>query len=464
MSEQATKTKKKFEVPHSLIIILAVMLLTAVLTYIIPAGTYDRTVSESGQTVVDPESFHYVERSPVNPIGVLGLVFQGLTDAQGIIFALMCCGGGLGIVLSTGMFQGAAGTMGRRVKGKEWVVIASLMTIFALLCIPINLNNFIPFAPLGLVIAAALGMDAIVGISIIMLGGAVGFSCGAMNLSNTGTAQSIAELPTFSGIEYRLFCMIPFLITAIFYVVRYANRIKKDPTKSYVYGLDLGTDASLEKIPEFTKRHIPVAVVTAIGIGTMIYLALTGEAGNQTTATIFIYMGLAAGIVYGMKPNDICKEFIKGLKSMAGTSMMIGFAYTIAIILTDGNIMDTVVHALAGVLSYIPHIFQAPAMFIMHIIINLLITSGSGQAAASMPIMVPVADLLGMSRQTAVLAFNFGDGFCNNILPHATATMGFVGAAGIPFGRWFSYAIKLFLLWVVVGCILLMLATVIGYS
>ena len=148
---------------------------------------------------------------------------------------------------------------------------------------------------------------------------------------------------------------------------------------------------------------------------------------------------------------------------MASTSMMIGFAYGITQILGDGGIMDTIVYNLAKLLNYVPRLFQAPVMFLMHIIINFFVTSGSGQAATTMPIMVPVADLVGMSRQTAVLAFNFGDGFCNFILPHAAATMGFVGAGNIPFTRWFKFAIKLFGIWVIIGCLLLMLAAVIGY-
>lgn len=338
------------------------------------------------------------------------------------------------------------------------------MTIFAILCIPINLNTFIPLAPLGLVIAASLGMDAIVGISCIMLGGAVGFSCGAMNLSNTGTAQSIAELPTFSGMPYRLLCMVPFLIVTILYVTRYGNMIKKDPKKSYVYGMNLGNDVSLSEIPEFTKKHIPVAIITAAGIGILIALAIQGKMSNASASTLFIYTGLFAGLAYKIKPNDLCKNFVNGMKSMAPTAGMIGFAYGITIVLTKGQIMDTIVHSLAGVLNYVPAILQGPAMFLMHIVINLFITSGSGQAAASMPIMVPVADLVGMNRQIAVLAFNFGDGFCNNILPHAAATMGFVGVAGIPFACWFRYMIKLFAIWVTVGIILLMIAQMIGYA
>ncbi len=178
-------------------------------------------------------------------------------------------------------------------------------------------------------------------------------------------------------------------------------------------------------------------------------------------ATIFMYL---VGLSYRMSPNEICKEFMNGVKSMCGTAMMIGFAYVISVILTKGQVLDTIVNFLAGILIYVPKLIQAPLMFYAHIIINLFITSGSGQAATTMPIFVPVADLVGMTRQTAVLAFNFGDGFCNFILPHAAATMGFVGALGIPFGKWFKYAIKLFAIWVVIGSILLMIATVMNYS
>ena len=440
------------------------MVLAAILTWIVPAGEYARITNEAGQTVVDPNSFTYVEKSPVNPLSVLKYVFDGMTNARGIIFSLMLSGGGLGIVLGTGMFQAAASTLGQKVKGKETVVIALIMGLFAILCVPINLNTFIPLAPLGLVAAAALGFDAIVGVSLIMLGGAVGFSCGAMNLSNTGTAQTIAELPIFSGMWYRLVCMIPFYLVAVWYVSRYAKRIKEDPTKSYVYGVDLGTNYDLDKMPKWEKKHIPVAVIVVIGIGYLIYMAIQGTMSNSTASALFLNMGVLCGLVSKMNLEDMNKSFMDGMKGMAATATLIGFAYSISLILQDGKIMDTLVHALAGLLNLFPNVLAAPAMFLMNILVNFLITSGSGQAATVMPIFVPVADLVGISRQTAVLAFNFGDGFCNNILPHAAATMGFVGAAGIPFGKWFSYMIKLFLLWIVVGCVMLMIATVIGYA
>lgn len=376
MNNSKTKGKKKFEVPHSLAIIIFAMLLASLLTYIIPAGSYDRITNEAGQTVVDPNSFSYVKASPVNPLSIFKYVFTGLEKAKSIIFVLMAAGGGMGIVLSTGMFQGAAASLAQKAKGKEWVVVVFLMTLFALLCIPINLNTFIPFSTLGVMVAASLNMDAIVGISIVMLGGAVGFSCGAMNLSNTGTAQMVAELDLFSGMGYRLFCMIPFLIVTIGYVLWYAKKVKEDPKNSYLYGLELegSKDFNENEIPQFTKEHIPVAVVAAIGIGYMIYVAIFKQLTNEVSAGIFIYMGFAAGLAYKMSLNKICDEFLKGAKGMAGTAMMLGFAYVIGVILTEGNVMDTVVNALAGALAYVPAILQAPAMFIMHIIINFFIT------------------------------------------------------------------------------------------
>ena len=456
--------KKTFEVPHSLAIIFLAMVLASILTYIIPGGSFERVVNEAGKTVVVPGSFHYTEKTPVHLFSILDYVFDGLKSAGEIIFALLCSGGGLGIVLSTGMFQGAACTLSQKAKGREWVVITFLMAVFAVLCIPINLNYFIPFASLGIVIALAMGYDTIVGISIIMLGGAVGFSCGAMNLPNTGTAQGIAELPTFSGMGSRLFCMLPFFIVTVIYVLHYANRIKNDPSKSYTYGTKLEIDhASIDQLPKFERKHIPVAIVVCLSIGYMIWTAIFSSLSFKSSAAIFLYMGLLSGIVYRMPVNDICRQFIGGVKGMASTGILLGFAYAISGILSKGNVMDTVVNMLANALNYFPRMFQAPAMFLMHIIINLFVTSGSGQAAVTMPVFIPVADLVGMSRQTAVLAFNFGDGFCNFILPHAAATMGFVGLANIPFTKWFLYAAKLFLIWVVVGIILLMAATMIGY-
>jgi len=183
-------------------------------------------------------------------------------------------------------------------------------------------------------------------------------------------------------------------------------------------------EINTDNIPTFEKKHIPVAIVLTVCFAYMMYLGVRGKITLKVSGTLFIYMGFLAGVASRMNPNKMSKVFVKGAKGMAGTAMMIGFAYGITKILNAGGIMDTIVYNLAQILNYVPRIFQAPAMFLMHIVINFFITSGSGQAAA---------------------------------------TMGFVGMGNIPFTRWFKFAIKLFGVWVVVGCILLMIATVIGY-
>ena len=315
--------KKKWEIPHSLAIIISVMLLASLLTYLIPAGSFER-ITQAGKTIVVNGSFHQIQQTPVNPLSILTYVWAGLEGARSIIWSLLLCGGGLGIILGTGMFQSAAATLSRKAKGKEWAVVAFLMVVFALLCVPINLNYFIPFAPLGIVIAKAMGYDAIVGISIIMLGGAIGFSCGAMNIANTGTAQMIAELPLFSGMAYRLFCMVPLTLATILYVLWYGKKIKKDPTKSFCCQFQSAEENfNVNSLPAFTRNHIPVAVVTGIGICCMIYVAIFAKLTMAQAAFIFMYMGLAAGIVYRMPVNTMCKEFINGVIVMAPTGVMI---------------------------------------------------------------------------------------------------------------------------------------------
>ena len=294
--ENLMENIKKLRIPHSLLIIIGAMVLACILTYLIPAGSYAR-IKVAGKTVVDPSTFHYVSQHPVNPLTIFNFIYPGMVKASKIIFALMCAGGGLGIVLDSQVLQGAAGSISQKVKGKEWVIVAGIMVMFAIICVPAGFNSWIPFSAVGLVIAKALGFDAIVGVSMIMLGGAVGFSCGAMNLSNTGTAQTIAELPIFSGLAYRLFCMIPFLIVTILYVVHYALKIKKDPTKSYVYGIDLGLeDLNLDHIPTFQKENIPGLITIILCILTMIYLGIQGRLDLQTCGTMFIYMGIFTGI------------------------------------------------------------------------------------------------------------------------------------------------------------------------
>ena len=311
-------------------------------------------------------------------------------------------------------------------------------------------------------LSLALGLDSICGVAIIILGGAIGFSTGTLNVSTTVISQKIADLPLYSGIGYRFVCFGVFFVVTNLFLIRYANKIRKNPELSPMYDLDqknaLAKDLKLEDFGTMTPRKWITIGCLVAAMGLIVYGSILKGWDVAEHAAVFLALGIVVGLVGGFSANEISKEFLAGCKDMLGAAMIIGLARSIGSIMGDGNIIDTVVHTLAGILNVVPFYLQGIGMLIANTIINVFITSGSGQASVVMPIMIPLADLLGMTRQTAILAFNFGDGFCNYILPTSTALMGIIGAANIPYDRWMRFMWKCFLLWLATGAVMLLIA------
>ena len=323
------------------------------------------------------------------------------------------------------------------------------------------------FAPIMVMIAISLGYDSIVGAGIILLGGAVGFSTGTLNPSTTLVAQDIAGLAPYSGIGYRVVSFIAFYIVTNIYLIKYATKIKVNPKASPMYELDKQRNYDVEANEEFrspmTTRKWLIILALFGALGLMVYGGVSQGWGLTETGAIFIWLSIIVGFIAGFKPSTTAKYFIDGAKTMIGAAIIIGLARTISGVLSAGNIMDTSIYYLSRSLTVFPLLLRGPVMFITNIIVNMFITSGSGQAAAIMPIFAPLADMIGLSRQAAVLAFNFGDGFCNYILPTSTALMGILGATNIPYDKWMMFMWKLFMIWIIVGSILMVGAQVIGY-
>ena len=229
-----------------------------------------------------------------------------------------------------------------------------------------------------------------------------------------------------------------------------------------MYDLDkdneLNTGSDLDSFGTIDLRKILIILTLVASLVAIVYGSVQMGWDMPETAAIFIGMAIVVGVIAGFDGNTISKNFLEGCKKMLSAAIIIGLAQAISGIMTDGKIIDTVVHTLAGGLNVVPAVLQAPAMLIANTIINVFLTSGSGQAAAVMPIITPLADLIGMTRQTAILAFNFGDGFCNYILPTSTALMGIISASNIPYDRWMKFMWKMFLIWLAVGAVLLMIA------
>ncbi len=282
----------------------------------------------------------------------------------------------------------------------------------------------------------------------------------------TVVAQNIAELPTFSGLWYRFVCFFVFYVVINVYLIRYAKRVQKNPRLSPMYDLDQQTRESdesmdLDRASELTGRMLVPLVLLVVSFAAIIYGSIALKWGMAEMAAIFLTYTVLADLAYGTSPNGVCKDIIEGARKMLGATFIIGMATAISTIMNDGKITYTVVHTLCDVLSGLPPVIIAPGMVVANTIINIFLTSGSGQAVAVMPILIPVADVLGVTRQTTVLAFNFGDGFCNYILPTSTALMGTLSVTNIPYDRWMRFMWKLFLIWLVTGCIMTFIAQVI---
>ncbi len=455
--------KKTFKMPHTLVIIFVIILAAVLLTWIIPAGGYDRVQDAvTGKKLVDPASFHYVDRTPVNPLSIMQHVVAGFSGSIDLILVILFAGGAFHMVTESGALQASVAKLARRFSNRLYIFIPLLSLVFTLIATTQGVNLFIPFVPITLMLSYALGLDSIVGVSIILLGGAVGFSTGTLQISTTLLAQEIAGLAPYSGIGYRFICLVVFYVVTNIYLIRYAMKIQKTPQLSPMYDLDqqneMKTNADLDSFGSMTWHRWAILSALVLTLAIIVYGGLKLDWEMANFAAMFLWLTVVVGLLDNKNASAIAKGLVAGCKTMLGAALIIGMARSIALILTAGGIIDTIVHALAGLLNVVPSFLQAPVMFIINIIINVFITSGSGQAVVVMPLFLPVADLVGMTRQTAILAFNFGDGFCNYILPTSTALMGLIGAANVPYDRWMKFMWKLFLIWTVVGCIMVGIA------
>ena len=460
--------KKKFVFPNTYVIIILMMIVAVLLTWIIPSGEFERVKDEvSKQSIIIPGTFKYIENNPISLFKIPVYIMKGLAKASDIVFLVIIVGGAFNIIIETGMFQSFAGRLTKVFSNKEVLIIPAFSTIFALACTTMGVNTFIGFAPIAVIIARSIGYDAIVGVSMVALGGAIGFSTGTFNPFTTGVAQSLAGLPIFSGLGYRFVCLVVFLIVTNIYIIWYAKKVKANPEASVVYEMEQENkkvEVSEKQHDKIEGRHYLVLLIVIACFVLLVYGSQNWKWKLQENAAMFIWMGVLSGFAYGFGPSKIAEEFTKGARKLVYGALMIGMANGISLILADGKILDTTVQYLGGLLVALPSYLQAAGMFLMQLLINGLITSGSGQAAATMPIMLPVADIIGITKQTTVLAFNFGDGLSNYILPTSSALMGFIAMVGISYSNWMKFMWKLFLIWIVVGAILVIVANSINYG
>ena len=460
--------KKGFTMPHTFVILLVIILFAVALTWIIPSGEYARVEDPvSGKKVVDASTFNYVENVHVNIQDIPMLIIKAFSANSDLIMLILLSGGAVHMLTASGALQALIATIVRKFSNRVEVFIPLLMLVFALICTTQGVNTFIGFAPITVMLAMSLGLDSIVGVGIILLGGAIGFATGTLNVSTTLVAQKIAELPNYSGIGYRWVCFVVYYIVTCLWLVRYAKKIQKNPELSPMYDLDKNSEfknASLDEFGTLDTRKILSILALVVALVAIVYGCIKLDWDFAEQSAVFLVLAIAVGLIAGFDANKICAEFMNGTKKMLTAAFIIMFARAIGSVLSAGRITDTIVHSMAVVLSDLPAALLGVGMLVANTLINVVLTSGSGQAAAVMPIMIPLSDLLGVTRQTCILSFNFGDGFCNYILPTSTALMGILGAANVPYDRWMRFMWKMFAIWLGIGAVLVVIAQLIQYG
>ena len=461
--------KKKINLPHVFIILFAIMIICAIATYIIPAGSFDYMENESGRSVAVPGTWHTVDdATPVGPFRLFELVYEGMCNAADIAFLVFITYCSVTFIIKSGAFEGAVGALLKVFKGNS-----SLITIPIFLALigagssTVGMfEEWLPFIPVFAAIYTGMGYDALTGLMVIAFGAGMGYSGAIMNPFTVGVAQDIAEIPYMSGTGYRLVCHAVFIIIASIFIIRYAIKVKKDPMNSYVYGIEglvRKEGDEVEVHGEFGIRQKLVlldlvATIVLVIVGVMKW----GWYFSQICA-IFLIMAVVCAIIMQWNLQKVGDLLVAGFMEATTAAMMIGIARGVKLVLTEGGIIDTVVNGMATPLSHMPLAVSAICMLIVQTLLNFFIPSGSGQAAVSMPIMAPLADVLGMNRDIAVLAYQFGDGLSNIIWPTAFAAV-VAGLSRVPLEKYWKLAFKLFGILVVAQAVLMAIAVAINFG
>ena len=456
------------KIPHVYALLFIVIIIAAVLTYIVPAGEYERVEDPAtGRTVVDAESFTYVEPAPVHPFDVFISVQRGIMAAANIVAFIFIVGGAFGIIMRTGAIDAGLGVAVKKFAERENLLFPGLVILFSVGGATFGLaEETIPFIPIAVILCRKLGYDAMVGMAIVSVGARLGFSAGMLNPFTIGVAQEISELPLFSGIGFRAIWYAVLLVVTIWYINRYAKKIKDDPEKSYVRELELevAEEEDVHEVVEYERKHTFVLLAVTIGFVWMIYGVFSLGWYINEISGIFLAIGVIAGLLGKLGMNGTAASFVAGAKDLTYGALIVGVARAILVVMEQGMIVDTVIFAAGSSLETFPRVVAANGMFIFQLFLNVLIPSGSGQAATTMPIMAPIADLAGITRQTAVLAFHYGDGFTNIVTPTSGTLMASLAIVNIPFDRYIKWVFPLLLIWVVVGIVAITTATLIGFG
>jgi uncharacterized ion transporter superfamily protein YfcC len=434
------------KIPNVFVIVFFLILAAAAGTWLLPGGEFERKLEDIGGTQREVLVEGSYRTAPAVPqtVEVFVAPLKGFLRLAEIIAFIFIIGGAFSIFNESGAIAAGTQRLVKMMKGREFLLIPIVMTFFSLFGAVFGMcEEAMPFVLIFVPLALSLGYDSFVGVSLSFLAAGVGFAGAFLNPFTLQIAQGIAGVPPVSGWEYRLIVWIVVTTVTIVWVMLYAAKVKKNPRASAMYDIDCERREELKRQQQenasFTVRHVISLCILFGGVIGMILGVTLWDWYINEIGGLFFAMGVLSGIASGQGANVLAKHFITGMKDMTSAAIIVGFTGGIIVILEDGNIMDSILYGMSQVTASMPRLLAADAMYVMQMALNFFIPSGSTKAALTMPIMAPLADLSGLTRQTAVLAYQLGDGFTNMIIPTSGVTIGTLSMAKIPYDRWFRW-------------------------
>ena len=439
--------KKRWSL-DSLVLIFSIVVIAQLLTYIVPQGQFDRVpVPDSSKTMVVAGSYERLpeaEQTTLWPWYCLMAIPKGLEKAMDIVFLVFLVGGVIKILRRTGAIDAALHAAVHRLGAKPWILIAGCLSMFSLGAFTIGMGEeYVPLIPILVTMSLAMKMDAIVAMGMVWVPYGIGWASAAFNPFGVVVAKNLAGVPLESGTGFRFLMLLVFLLIGFQHVYAYARRIRKDPSKSLVAHIDYSTGFEPPTDIKFNGARAAVLLVFLAGVVGFVFGAKYEGWYILELNAVFLGIGIVAAALVRMSPSDTSRSFIDGAAEMTSAALLIGVARAIQVVLDDGQIADTVIHGIAGLLDGASADVAAIGMLGVQTVCNLFIPSGSGQAYVTMPIMSPLADLTQVPQETAVLAYQFGDGFTNMVVPTSALVMGTLALGKIPYGAWLKFVTPL---------------------
>ncbi len=472
------------KLPHTYVLLFALVLAAAALTWFVPAGEYQRS-EERGRVLVDPGTYHAVAARPAGAREVLLAWPRGLEATASIVFYLLLIGGAFGVIQATGALDAGIAALVRRAGGRGEAVIPLLVVLFSLAGGTIGLaEEALAILPALVVLVRRLGYDDLLAGVIGLAGAAAGFSAAFVNPFTVGVGQAIAGLPLFSGLGFRLVVWFVVTLVTTIWISRAARKLKLPAAPS---SPDEPSDATTSAPPgpwpaspatratpsppnaltasavdtdstRVSLRHQAVLAAFLAAIALLTIGALRWSWGLLELSGLFIATAIVAGLVAGLGADRTAETFVAGASGFAGAALVVGLARGVLVIFDGARVTDTILHSLVGLVRELPTAIAVVGIYAVQVLLSYVVPSGSGQAALSLPILAPLGDLVGVTRQTSVLAYQFGDGFSNVFTPTQGYFMAGLAMLRVPWTRWVKFLWPLQLIWLALGLIFLLVA------